>query len=791
METAHPVSKQDLKQQPSPTSWKLDLGFKSLWPEWLAMFSVRHLKDDIAAGGLVASVSIPLSLALALASGMEPFTGLITAFIAGTICAIWGGTPLGISGPSNAMPVILAASVHQFGAQGIFVVGIGCGLLQLLTGVLRFGNLIRFVPFSIVAGISAGFGMILLMSQIPRALGIQVPNESQIFELILKIPSLVSDVQIPILAVTLGTLGINLIFPRFFPRLPAPLIAVIIPTAVVYFFGIQVPTLGPISHSLPSPQLPNLPKLDVEDLLTTTLTVYFIASLETLISSSSAERISKTKRTDPDQEMIGQGFGNFVTALFGGFPATGVIARTSLNIQAGAKTRRSAIFQSLLIFMVAMTCSPVISNIPIAVLTGIILSIALRMLHPREFLRLWKLSPQEATLYALTFFIIVIADLIAGIRVGIIAALVLALIRSGRSNTQWSLFSPNRAGSQRFQELKIEGSLTFQSTGKIEIVRDQLSQLQKDQGLVVNLSKVNTIDPAGATQLIDVIEPLLQKKRKVVLMGLNPEGRKTLLSVDTHHTIAKCLASSESEMMDLLYNRSHGGPLDRLIDGVERFKNEMQVGYGSLFKNLAEGQSPHTLFITCSDSRIDPNLITSTHPGELFIVRNVGNLIPPYGVDKTPAEGAAVEFAVGVLNVKEVIICGHSGCGAMKEVLQGNLIRSEKSDQFPSLKAWLQQAQSIRDQLPSDASVKQAAELNAVLQVENLKTYPLIREQLKAGKIRVHSWYYNIGDSELEEWNEERQLFVTIGSQETKSQAKRIEAGVQYQVPLVPDDDNG
>ncbi len=773
------------------TSWKLDLGASGLASDWRAIFSPRYLKEDFLAGVLVASVSIPLSLALAHASGLEPITGLLTAVIAGVICALFGGSPLSISGPSNAMPVLLAAAAQQFGTQGIFMIGIGCGLLQLFTGVFRFGNLIRFVPFPIVAGISAGFGMILLMGQIPRALGITISDEAQIFELLAQLPTILADVPLPILALTLGTLGINLIFPRFLPRYPAPLIAVVIPTVLAYLLKIEVPRIGPISHALPTPQLPHLPKLDVEDLLTTTLAVYVVSSLETLLSSSSAERFSKTTQIDPDQEMIGQGLGNLINALFGGFPATGVIARTSLNVQAGAKTRRASVLQSLFILGTAFLFSPFLSAIPIAVLTGITLSIALRMLHPRELQRLWRLAPKEAVIYSLTFSVIVLADLFAGIRVGILIALFIAMVRNTQSKTHWNLFSPNRLGAQRFQELNIEGPLTFQSVGKIDNIREQLAQIQQDQGLVVNLSKVDTIDPAGATQLIEFLEPLLQKRRKVVLLGLKPECRKTLLSIDTPHSIAKCIASSESEMLDLLFHRPQTGTLNRLVAGVEKFKSEMQASYGSLFKKLADGQAPHTLFITCSDSRIDPNLITSTHPGELFIVRNVGNLIPPYGSDKTPAEGAAVEFAVGVLNVKEVIVCGHSGCGAIKEILQGTLIRSEKSHQFPSLRAWLQQAQSIREQLPVDASIKQAAELNAVLQVENLKTYPLIQERIKAGKLRVHSWYYNIGDSELEEWNEERQLFVTIGNQEAKSQAKRIEAGVQYQVPLLPDDDNG
>jgi len=194
------------------------------------------------------------------------------------------------------------------------------------------------------------------------------------------------------------------------------------------------------------------------------------------------------------------------------------------------------------------------------------------------------------------------------------------------------------------------------------------------------------------------------------------------------------------------------------VRGVERFHKEAGEPYRGLFESLADRQEPHTLFITCSDSRIVPNLITQTEPGELFIVRNVGNIIPPFETDNLPAEGAAVEYAAGVLGVSEIIVCGHSGCGAMGAITSG-----KSFDELPSLSRWLSRARSVhmlRERPTPDA----AARLNTLLQVKHLATYAVVRKRAAEGGLRLHAWYYDIGTSELFEWDEqlgEFQLLTT------------------------------
>jgi carbonic anhydrase len=764
---------------------RFDLGIRQLASEWKKLLKPQGLREDLIAGTTVACIAVPLSLAIALASGVKPEVGLVTAIVASIVCALFGGTPLAVSGPAAAMAVLIASVVQDFGLGGLLVVTLGCGIFQILTGVLGFGQVVRFVPVPVIAGFTAGIGAIILIGQLPRALGLPPPDQSHVIDVITHIRDLLHEAKLSTLLLSISTVGITFVLPKFLPRLPAPMIAVLVPSAVVAYFAIQVPIIGNIPNSLPTPSFPEIPSANLLELLTTTFIVYSLASLETLLSSSAVDKLAKGQRHDSDQELIGQGLGNIASSLFGGVPVTGVIARSALNIQAGAKTRRSAIFHGLLLIATVYYLSPWISQIPISVLAGVLLSVALRMLHPREFLQIWHASRSEALIYLVTFFVIVFVDLLVGVQAGVAAALAIAAIRFGQTRTNVHVStSPGPA------IVKLGGPLSFLSSNKLENLRGKLETINPQYGVVLDLSDVKSIDSSGGAQFLELLEEMINKGTKLALKGLSPELKKTLFSLDHHGKIRNHISGSEMELMDALDKTTKPAGLDRLVYGVERFRRELNSGYESLFKNLAKGQSPHTLFITCSDSRINPNLVTSTDPGELFIVRNVGNITPPFGLDSMPAEGAAIEFAIGILGVREIVVCGHSGCGAMKAILSDSFFSAENAKAFPSLVQWLEFARDLRAQLPVDATPEQAAELNAIIQLQHLKTYPNIAKRLASGEIRLHAWYYDIGAGELEEWDESKKMYVTIGSEAARSLKLRIVSGVQFQAPfMVPKKD--
>ncbi len=766
----------------SRISIPFDLGIRQLYPEWKNLFSKDGLKEDLIAGATVACIAVPLSLAIALASGVHPSVGLVTAIVGSFVVALFGGTPLAVSGPAAAMAVLVASVVQDYGVGGLLIIGILCGLYQVLTGLFRLGQLVRFVPTPVVAGFTAGIGAIILIGQLPRVLGLAPPDQSHVFDVIVHIKDLIDETRMSSLILALSTIGITFVLPRVVPKLPAPLVAVLIPSLIVYYLDIPVDTIGIIPDSLPMPQVPTLPDRDgIIEILGTSFIVFGLASLETLLSSTAVDKLAKGKRHNPDQELIGQGLGNIASAFFGGIPITGVIARSALNIHAGAKTRRAPIIHAIILVLTVYFLAPVMSNIPMAVLAGVLVSVALRMLHPREFFQLLGTSKFEALIYVITFLAIVFIDLIVGVQAGVAAALLIAAIRLGKARASVHTFE---SGSPSL--LNIEGPLTFLSSGKIESIRSNLQTTDHSQGLVVDISGVTTIDASGASQLIELLEETAARNIKIALQGVSEEAYNTLSSQDKDGKIKNFIAQSDAEALTLL-TRGPNQTLDRLIHGVQKFRTEIISGYESLFEKLAEGQSPHTLFITCSDSRINPNLITSTAPGELFIVRNVGNLIPKAGIDKTPAEGAAIEYAIAVLGVKDIVVCGHSGCGAMAELLSGKIFQTEMAKNFPHVALWLSLAKDMLKSLPTGATPEQAAHLNAVMQIDNLKSYPVIHERLRSGSLRIHAWFYDIRHGILEEWDEEQKQFIELGSKAAKRLEKRVEAGVQYQaIPIKP-----
>jgi len=294
--------------------------------------------------------------------------------------------------------------------------------------------------------------------------------------------------------------------------------------------------------------------------------------------------------------------------------------------------------------------------------------------------------------------------------------------------------------------LTLEGSLSSARLGEL---RTQATSLQKAR-VLMDLTKVSEIEDASA--LKDILSKMKENGCLVAVKGA-PED------LVSDQSIKEVIAHDEKDVHRILFDDD-----DRLAYGVQRFRSEAPSYYKKMFKKLESSQAPHTLFITCSDSRINPHLITYAEPGELFLVRNVGNQVPAYKPESPHAEAAAIEFSVKHLGVSNIVVCGHSECGAMRYCL--TKLRKPEGHSF--LTNWLEQAKKIPETLPETAPVRDAAELNVKLQIDNLKTYPVIQEKMKAGKLTIRGWYYDIGNLELEEYNEKKDSFEPIGVTEAQ-----------------------
>ena len=729
----------------------LNLGLPQLFPEWKKLFSRQYFMADLGAGMTVAFVAIPLSLAIALASGVSPGTGLITAVVAGLVCAFFGGAPLAVSGPAAAMSVLIADTVEKFGVKGLVLVCLIAGIMQLISGICGLGKLGRYVPLPVIAGFTAGIGVIILIGQLPRAFGLAPPAESHVFDVFNHLKQYFHEINGTCLFLVLVTLVIIRGLPKLLPRVPAILPAVIVTTLIVYWFNLtDVPLIGSIPNHLPAPRFPEWTNIPLGELLFASFTVFLLASLETLLSASAVDKLSRDKKHDSDQELIGQGLGNIAVSLFAGIPVTGVIARSVTNIRAGAKTRRASIIHSIIILVAVYFAAPLIAIIPIAALAGVLFSIAFSMINYKEFHALWLTTRAEAFIYVVTFLTIIFVDLIAGVQAGIIAAALIILFKAARTHLLISTTSHDNT-----LRLSLVGALTFLSINKIVQLEKKLMEAKPGQIVLLDLSDITNLDTSGATAIIELYVYCQEHEIKFYIKGLPRRFEATFKMCGGEALLEENYLISEHELRNKENSIEPRSSRGRLIHGVHRFYTARKHNDKRLFEYLTQQQDPHTLFITCSDSRIIPSLITSSDPGELFIIRNVGNAIPVFSEDMVGSEAAAIEFSLTNLDITDIVVCGHANCGAIKAC------QSEVPISQPQLNTWIEM---IRAQLQLDKSVSldEVARLNVLNQVANLKTYPVIQDKLASKTINLHAWFFDFDQSLVFEWDESKQEFRSL-----------------------------
>lgn len=740
---------------------KWNFGAPYLFREWKNIFSTRYLKEDIVSGLTVACIAIPLSLAIALASGVPPAVGLISAIVGGIVCALFGGSALSVSGPAAAMSVLIAANVEQFGLSGLLLIGLLCGLMQLFSGFVGLGALMKYVPLPVIEGFTAGIGAIILVGQLPRALGLPPPDQAHIIEVISHLGRFLHATNLWALGLALLSLALMRLLPKLNKKIPAPLFAIVIPTLLFLVLPTQnVSVIGDIPRSLPFPTLPNFHSVTFFSIFSSAIAVFFLATLETLLSSTAIDKMIKGTKHDPNQELIGQGIGNMAVSLFGGIPVTGVIVRAAVNVKAGAKTRRSAILHALVILACVFVLAPLIKHIPIAALAGILISVAISMLDVKAFVSLFRVSRPDAYIYVITFATILVLDLIAGIQVGFVAAAIIALLQIGKTR----VFAHKHSTIHQPSRFSLEGSLSFFSSGKMEDIKRKIELRTTNNPVVIDMGRVTSIDMSGASILAELLSFLKDQGTEVVLKGMNPKHEKLLRANIEGEALPYTAAVSEHDVLKTLIPAFDLRAVrDRLIHGAERFRKDLRHDERELFSQLAQGQDPHTLFVTCSDSRICPSLITSSDPGELFVVRNVGNVIPPYLAAPTPAhaEGAAVEFAVNFLNVKTIVVCGHSACGAVK----ANMARSQSETEIlcsSPLENWLEYVKTDSGNTADTEQVNHSVKQNVLHQVESLRNYPMVKERMASGQLAIFGWFYDLGKREVQEWSEKQQNFQPL-----------------------------
>lgn len=493
--------------------------------EWRLMIRLETLGADVVAGIAVALVALPLSLAIASASGARPEVGLITAIVGGIIVSLFGGCRLQVSGPAAAMTFLVAEIIVKYGLSGLMVATLLAGALQVLAGALKLGRFIQLIPRPVIAGFLSGIGLTILCTQLPVILGYEISHDEEGGALALLVETLrrFGQAQPTSLAVGAAAIAAMLWMPRISRKLPAPLIAVIAASLLPAIFGWQrVELLGELPTRFPIPSLPQVPWSLWNELVLAALAIFCLASLESLLSASIVESLAKGARNDNDQELVGQGLGNAVSALLGGLPVTGVIARSATNVQAGAKTRLAAVVHALTLLFMMLALGPLVARIPRAALAGVLVAVAYRMIEVRMLRAFWRSSRAEAMVFVATAGTILLTDLIVGVPVGMIAAFLYVVYEMSHLNVR---LVPLTAAAEHAQNgdagycpavrlFRVEGPLFFASGFHL---RNAISPLNGHRCLVLDLVQVPFLDVTGVEILEEAVELLRRRGTEVLL----------------------------------------------------------------------------------------------------------------------------------------------------------------------------------------------------------------------------------------------------------------------------------
>ena len=396
-------------------------------------YSKEQLIKDIISGIIVAIIALPLSIALALASGVGPEQGIYTAIMAGFVISFLGGSNVQVAGPTAAFATIVAGIVAENGMDGLVVATIMAGIILVVMGFLKFGNLIRFIPYTITTGFTFGIAVTILIGQIKDFLGLTFQTSPvETMEKVEAIAGSIGTFNWQALVVGLVALAILIIMPRFTEKIPASLIAIVVTIIMVKCIGMDVKTIGDlytISNKLPGLTVPHVNLTMIKQLFPDALTIAVLAGIESLLSCVVADGMVGT-RHKPNMELVAQGAGNLASALFGGIPATGAIARTAANIKNGGRTPIAGMVHSVTLLLILVVLMPYAAWIPMPAIAAILFMVAYNMSGWREFISLCKSSPKSDILVLVTTFVLtVVFDLVVAIEVGIVMAAMLFLMR--------------------------------------------------------------------------------------------------------------------------------------------------------------------------------------------------------------------------------------------------------------------------------------------------------------------------------------------------------------------------
>ncbi|MCX4989458.1 MULTISPECIES: SulP family inorganic anion transporter [unclassified Streptomyces] len=726
---------------------------------------------DLSASIAVFLIALPLSLGIALATGAPLQAGLVAAAVGGLVVGRLGGSPLQVSGPAAGLTVVTAELIHHYGWRATCAITVLAGITQLGLGCLRVARTALAVSPAIVHGMLAGIGVTIAVAQLHIVLG-GIP-QSSVLDNLVALPDQVAHMHPAAVSMSALTLALLFAWPRIpgrtgrmLRKVPAALVAVAGATATASLAGLTLPRVDLPSWS--SHALAGLPEGPVLGIAAAILTVTLVCSVQSLLGAVAVDKLVSGRpelqahvgRSRLDRELLGQGAANVVSGALGGLPVAGVAVRSSANVQAGAISRNSTMLHGVFVVVAALLMVPILELIPLASLAALVMAVGIQMVslhHIRTVTR-----HREVLVYAVTTLGVVFLGVLEGVALGVSVAVGVALHRLGRTRI-------THDEKEGVHHVHVRGQLTFLAVPRLSRA---LHLVPRGADTVVELDG-SFMDHAAYESLHDWQSTHTAQGGTVELTGRT--GQRIAEPANSTHCRCRpwtpwrnhqCEASAVPESAssnDPSAGQDEGTGEARpsghqLARGISAFqRNTAPLVRDELARLAREGQRPSQLFLTCADSRLVTSMITSSGPGDLFVVRNVGNLVPMPGEESgDDSVAAAIEYAVDVLKVRSITVCGHSGCGAMQA-----LLASEPGGALTPLKRWLRHGQPSLDLMaakdrpwarlagraPAD-TVEQLCLTNVVQQLEHLRAHESVARALREGVLELHGMYFHVGEAQ-------------------------------------------
>ena len=695
---------------------------------------LAHLGADVPASLVVFLVALPLSLGIAAASGAPIMAGLIAAAVGGVVAGSLGGSPLQVSGPAAGLTVVVAGLVQEFGWQVTCAITAAAGVVQLLLGISRVGRAALAVSPVVVKAMLAGIGVTIILQQLHVLLGSKPAGSA--FENLAALPAAITNLELHAALLGLAVVAILLgwkFLPAAVRRVPGPLAAVAAGTALAVALAPGVERISLDGSIFEAIALPQLPDGNWRAFAFAVLTMALIASIESLLSAVAVDKMQTGPRTNLNRELIGQGTANIVSGSLGGLPVTGVIVRSATNVEAGAATRTSAVLHGIWVLAFSALFAGLIQLIPLSVLAGLLVVIGARLIKLADIRT--SLRTGDLPVYAVTLTCVVFLNLLEGVMIGLALAAASVLWRVLRA----PIHSYEPAGAAAPWRVTVSGSCSFFALPKLNHVLQSV--------------------PAGSDAVVELNADYVDNSVREALLAWQRQQQATGGRVDLEehgncvfrHAAQRAPRREDATELPLPPRK------EPLLLGINKYHRRFAHQVRPLVQDLAEAQNPDSLFVACVDSRVNPNLITSSGPGDLLTLRNIGNVVCSNGRDASI--DSALSFAVQSLGVQSLVVCGHSNCGAMKALLAeaggGN------SSLDPAFTRWLDHARpSYRELLAGHpvgrraaaagySTLDQLAMVNVAVQLAKLEDHPVAGPALAAGEVQALGLFYDIATARV------------------------------------------